>query len=288
MKIYMFHYVTSDFNYYHFDKNRFEDVIKKLSNSKKIISLNQLKDMTTNNENLNDDYIMLTFDDGTIDHYKYVYPILKKYNVSGLFFVCSNIFENRVLDIHFIHKLLSIVSVEQIYDDIQIYLSELGIDIKYNINKQEKYNSKESYVKKLLQSVLPKDNRIAIIDKLNKKYDVSIQCSEYYMSIQNMLEMKNNNMYFGCHTASHIRLNYLNREEKEKEIKNNMILLYDSKILNKKDVLSIAYPFGAYDKDTIQILKKLKFDFAFTTIERDADGISKYEMPRYDCKRIKE
>lgn len=108
------------------------------------------------------------------------------------------------------------------------------------------------------------------------------------MSIQNMLEMKNNNMYFGCHTASHIRLNYLNREEKEKEIKNNMILLYDSKILNKKDVLSIAYPFGNYDKDTIQILKKLKFDFAFTTIERDADGISKYEMPRYDCKRIKE
>lgn len=169
MKIYMFHYVTSDFNYYHFDKNRFEDVIKKLSNSKKIISLNQLKDMTTNNENLNDDYIMLTFDDGTIDHYKYVYPILKKYNVSGLFFVCSNIFENRVLDIHFIHKLLSIVSAEQIYDDIQIYLSELGIDIKYNINKQEEYNSKESYVKKLLQSVLPKDNRIAIIDKLNKK-----------------------------------------------------------------------------------------------------------------------
>ena len=39
----MFHYVTSNFKYYHFDKNQFEIIVKQLSENKKIIGLKQFK-----------------------------------------------------------------------------------------------------------------------------------------------------------------------------------------------------------------------------------------------------
>ena len=39
--IYMFHYVTNNFNYCHFDKNDFENIIVKLKKTYKIISMEE-------------------------------------------------------------------------------------------------------------------------------------------------------------------------------------------------------------------------------------------------------
>ena len=107
MKVYMFHYVSKNFNYYHYDLDLFDKTICYLSNNYKIISLKEFNSMIENKIQITDNYVMLTFDDGTIDHYQNVYPILKKYNCSGLFFIPSCIFKNKVLDIQIIHQLLS-------------------------------------------------------------------------------------------------------------------------------------------------------------------------------------
>ena len=72
MKIYMFHYVTRDFNYFHFDVDEFENTIKELIKHYRIIGLIELYDRIKEKKELKN-CIMLTFDDGTKDHYKYVY-----------------------------------------------------------------------------------------------------------------------------------------------------------------------------------------------------------------------
>lgn len=289
MNIYMFHYVTENFNYYHFDKTQFEKVVKYLSENKNIISLKKLKELSESKQVLDDNYVILTFDDGTIDHYNYVYPILKKYNVPGVFFICSNIFENKVLDIHFIHKMLSITSAENIYSDINKYLLEQNIHIdEDSIIKNKEYSWKEKYIKQLLQTVLPKEHRTMLIQKLSEKYSISIKSDDYYISLKNMLEMKNNGMEFGCHTDSHQRLEFLSMKEQRDEIEKNKMLLYSNNILSNNDVLSIAYPFGSYNANTIKVLNNLNFDFAFTTKESNVTNINKYEIPRYDCNILKE
>ena len=51
--------------------------------------------------------ILPTFDDGFIDHYRYVLPELLKRKIFGLFFVPTGIYEKRkALDVHRIHFLL--------------------------------------------------------------------------------------------------------------------------------------------------------------------------------------
>ena len=289
MKVYMFHYVTKNFNYYHFNVEKFDEVIKKLSKTKKIITLKDLKILINKGQYLNDDYIILTFDDGTIDHYKYVYPILKKYGVSGVFFICSNIIEANVLDIHLIHKLLSVASINDIYFEVNKYIKENNLHeyIKDVIlNKESNY--KEVYIKQMLQTLLPQKERKILLDKLVDIYNISINYKDYYLSKENIFEMKKNNMEFGCHTDNHKRLEYLSKKEQKEEIKNNLNILYKNKILEKDDIVSIAYPFGSYNECTLEVINELKIDFAFTTKEGSVKEIKNYEILRYDCNKLKE
>lgn len=283
MKVYMFHYVTSNFKYHHFDKNQFEIIVKQLAETKQIISLKQLKEMQNKMEKIDDDCIMLTFDDGTVDHYKYVYPILKKYNVHGLFFICSNVIKREILDIQYIHQILSKSHVNEIYLQVQQFIEKNNLSICF----EEKFcketdNWKESYIKQLLQTILPEKYRKELLEKLIKKYKISTDFNDYYMTIDNILEMKSNGMEFGCHTNSHKRLSYLNENEQINEIKENMQLLYKYNVLDENNVVSIAYPFGNYNNTTIKILDELNFEFAFTTREENVCK-GKLEIGRFDC-----
>lgn len=285
LKVYMFHYVTEGFNYYHFDIKQFEKIVKELVKTKKVISLKDLKNIQLSDES---EYVLLTFDDGTIDHYKNVYRILKEYNVTGVFFICSNIFRETLLEINLIHQILNKVSPDKLYMDVKRYLIENNMVNKYNDITPKINNWKEIYIKKLIQTFLPQEYKAPLLKKLVERYDVSTNYKNYYMSIENMVEMKKNGMEFGCHTNSHRRLSFLDGKEQNTEIKENMKLLYKSKLLTKDDVLTIAYPFGDYNGSTIKILNSLKFDFAFTVKEGDIYNFDKYRLPRYDCNVLKE
>lgn len=285
LKVYMFHYVTECFNYYHFDVKQFEKIVKELVKTKKVINLKKIKKIQLSDEN---EYVLLTFDDGTIDHYENVYRILKKYNVTGVFFVCSNIFKENLLEINLIHQILNKVSADKLYIDVRRYLIENNIVDKYNDINSKMKNWKEVYIKKLIQTFLPQEYKERLLKRLVEKYYISTNYKNYYMSIENMVEMKKNGMEFGCHTNSHRRLSFLDEIEQNREIRENMELLYKNKLIEKNDVLAIAYPFGDYNDSTMKILDNLKFDFAFTVKEGDVYNSDKYRMPRYDCNVLKE
>ena len=54
---------------------------------------------------LPDNALLLTFDDGYIDHYTFVYPMLLKYGMQGSFFVPAKVFmEHTLLDVNKIHS----------------------------------------------------------------------------------------------------------------------------------------------------------------------------------------
>jgi len=92
--------------------------------------------------------VILTFDDGTKDHYKNVYPLLRKYDYEGLFFVvtkyinspgCLSTDEIREMSLggmgigshSYSHPLLDAIEKDKMYSQLQLskeYLDNLSIN----------------------------------------------------------------------------------------------------------------------------------------------------------------
>ncbi len=291
MNVYMFHYVNGEqFNYYHFDKDDFEKVIINLLDSgKKIISFTKFKQIIKNNNKDIDNCILLTFDDGTRDHYDIVYPILKKYNISGLFFLCSNILEHRILDVNIIHQIIANSQFDDLFSNFQKMLIENNItNDNYKMLINTEYDDKKMlYFKQMLQFILPDDIKNKILNKLANIYKVSLNFDDYYMNVEQIKEMKENGMEFGFHASTHKRLEKLSYEEQFNEIISNMDLLVKENIID--DDAAFSYPFGSYNCDTLNILRKNKIKYAFGINMRQftcKDNL--LTIPRYDCNILKE
>ena len=103
-----------------------------------------------------------------------------------------------------------------------------------------------------------------------------------YMSKTDIKKLISNGMHIGGHGYSHVRLGKLNHNEQKKEVLQNLKFL-KSMGLNKN--LSLCYPHGSYDKNTIKILKENNFLIGFT-IKKGIATISKsnnFELKRFDC-----
>lgn len=289
MKIYMFHYVNDkSFKYYHFDIKMLDSVIKKLkADGKKFISFSEFKQRLNRNDNLNN-CVLLTFDDGTKDHYYNVYPILKENNISGLFFISSNIINKKILDINLIHRIISSTDFDILYKNFLKKLDKYEIDDKLNENTVlTAYDDERMrYFKQMLQFLLPDNIRMEILYELARENNVRLNFDDYYMTESQILEMKANGMEFGFHSLNHKRLEKLTKEEQKVEIFQDYYDLLNKKLIEKD--CAFAYPFGGYNNETINLLKELEINYSFAIEHKDFmknDNLLK--IPRYDCNVLK-
>lgn len=262
----MFHYVKSQSNYYYFDLTKFDKFVQENKNN--IISL---KDYIELND---DSKIVLSFDDGTIDHYENVFPILKKYNVTGVFSVCDNVFTGGNLNIQKIHCLLENVGSDLIYDKICNQLNS----VEFNQFKN-KFKSKEQFIKKILQQILPYSRAKKILDNVSKELNLSYNKEQIYINKMQLVEMQKYGNEFLYHTRKHLWLDHLSYNEQLHEIKN--IHKYIKK-LNFLNCLSL--PFGAYNNETLQVCGKLHID-KILGIDYNID--SNKLITRVDCNLYK-
>ena len=108
----MYHYVK-DFSKTEFKNlkglsiEEFEYQIKFLKKNFDILGPDDVKEILIKKKEIKDKYCWLTFDDGYIDHYENVIPILKKNNLKGSFFppVISTK-QNKILDVNKIQLIL--------------------------------------------------------------------------------------------------------------------------------------------------------------------------------------
>ena len=288
MKVFMFHYVKPFSKYYYFNLELFEKAINYLTQNYHVISLRQYDNMISKNQIIPDDYVMLTFDDGTIDHYKYVYPVLKKYGCSGLFFITSSVVNNKMLDIHIIHKLLEKESIDILFEELNNMLIKEKLKIEEFEADKSLDEKKTALFKQLLQSKLPEDIRNKLLKNLSKKYKIDIDSKKNYISVEEMKEMKEAGMFFGIHTCSHPRLSLLKKEDQMIEIKNNISFLKKNDLI-EEDLYSIAFPYGSYNKDTLEVMKQLNIKYGFKANEdKDDDSIKINLIDRIDCNILKE
>lgn len=296
----MYHYIKNKkdnkfFNLNVMDDKLFEDQINFLKKKYNIIGNDDLCEILISKKIPKKPSFILTFDDGYKDHFNYVFPFLMKHKLKAIFYPSSRIFEKKyLLDVNKIQLILGKAKdknklLKEIFDLIKVISGKNRnqLDLK-KINLKSRYDSKEIIlIKRLLQLHLNDKLRKKIINKLFNNYFNSKEIQyfdEFYINKKDALEMSNNGMSFGIHGYNHYWLNSLTYKQQESEINLSLNNLKTLKLF--KPNLSICYPYGAYDKNTIKISNKFNFKFAVTTKPNSLNKFNLkkiYEIPRYDC-----
>jgi peptidoglycan/xylan/chitin deacetylase (PgdA/CDA1 family) len=255
-----------------------DNFIKQLDYFKKnfkIITQNDILEHIYENKNIPKNSILLTFDDGLKDHFQYVFPLLKKNNISGVFFPPSDSIENKiVLDVHKIHFILEICKNPlEIINEISLYLERLNDS---SVDSFENYFSKLStidrfdspqimFIKKILQRELPRKFRHELVSELFNKLvsdDEESFSRNLYLSLDEIKEMNENNMEFGSHSHSHEWLSFLSENELIDELLKSKLFLTK---IGLQDDLTLCYPYGNYNENVKNQAKKMNFKLGYTT-----------------------
>ena len=278
----------------------FKKQLNYFKNKYNILSPRNFLDVINGRMNLKKNSCLLTFDDGYIEHFKTVLPELKKRNISAIFFAPAEaIIKRKVADVNKIQLILSVIrDKKKLLIEIESFLKE--IKFKFNFKNLEKkfikkfnkrHDDKETKkIKFLLQVALPLNIRRKICKSLFKKYVSKNEkniSKKTYMTLNHLKILKRNGMQIGGHGYHHLRMNLLDKNEQEQEIKKTVRFL---KILNKdKNDMIMCYPHGAYNLSTIKLLKKYNFKCAFTSNKGYTNINKKYlfKLDRFDTNDVK-
>ena len=113
---------------------RFIEQLDYLSKEYQVISAHELISAINEKDYIPENSVVLSFDDGYKDHFKYVFPELRKRRISGTFFPISRaVNQNIILDVNKLHYVLAVQSnVEDLFNkilaEIDSYRDEISLE----------------------------------------------------------------------------------------------------------------------------------------------------------------
>lgn len=245
------------------------------------------------------DAVLLTFDDGLVDHYATVFPELYRRGIQGAFFPPAEpIRSDTVLDVHKIHFVLSTADADSIWDAVSDLVREYRSD--YDLNSPETYYEELAEsgrfdpptvvcIKRLLQRELPPAVRSQIVDALFDSFvDVSepVLSRELYMQPEQLQLMIDEGMFVGSHGTTHRWMGHLSESEQRTEIERSLAFLEE--LGAPTDDWIMCYPYGSYNETTRALLDKFNCKLGFTTVPETADVVAEnaYTLARVDTNDI--
>ena len=244
-----------------------------------------------------DNAALLTFDDGYIDHYTVVFPVLDAMGLQGSFFPPARILEESVLlDVNKVHFMLAAGETGAIF---QALLSEIDRHrgTEYDIPdtdtlrdeyaKPSRYDSGEViFIKRMLQTVLPERMRVAIADRLFARFvgvPMAVFAKELYLDTAQLLTMKRHGMYIGLHGFDHGWLGRMSASEYEADI--SLALQYMDGIgLIDRRAWVMNYPYGSWNDGVVDYIGQNGCLAGLSTRVAVADLATDHRLllPRFD------
>ncbi len=279
------------------DLDEFKFQIDYLKSKFEILNPKDIHEIIYEKKELKENYCWLTFDDGYIDHYDNVIPILEKNKLKASFFPpIKSTLQETILDVNKIHLILSKNNdYEKLLQEVKNILSEIKTkkdhnpfeNLFINNNSTNRYdNAQVTLFKRLLQSDLPKKIREKICDILFKKYvskDIKFLSKKFYMNLSQIKTIFNLGHEIGIHSYDHDRLGNLNRQDQSNELSKSIQFWKKNGLLKEK--FTFCYPYGDYNNDTLDILKDAKCSLALTTKVSNIPlkDYKPLELPRLDA-----
>lgn len=265
----MYHHVEDNSRFKALGVGMFKKHLEYFSENFKPCTVEQL--IKGSNENT----VTITFDDGLNSQAKNAFHMLKKYNFPACFFLTtSNLVEKKINDAHKIWLLLSKFSPEEL-------AAESGEKIEEKILLSPTQGFDDIFTANLKYKLRSDTKLLNLI--FGRNFDEAEEHDKLYMDIEDIRMLLENGMEIGCHSHSHVFLSDKSFEEQNSEIRTNKDIL---KRLFNVDARYISYPFGKFNGDTLEIVKKLGFVAGFTASPDKSDN--PLTLGRLDANHITE
>ena len=297
MKSIMYHYIRDFdpkkpyFNYLNF-KN-FEKQIIYFKNKYKFFDCNDFS-YFKGLKNLNKK-IFLTFDDGLSCNYKYVFKILKKNKLNGIFYIPTlPYYKKKILNVHKVHLILGTIGEKKASEILSKYLTDEMLDKKkisefkqLSYSKQSNSNLVNKFKRTINYYINYKYRNIAIEKIFLEVFGNNEKkiCEEFYINEKQIKEMVNAGMVIGSHSVSHPLMTNLKKREFKKEIDQSFKFV---NIFYKQK--TFCYPFGGFLTFNSSIEKYLSLSNVVFSMNLESRNISIKDimkrpqaLPRYDC-----
>ncbi len=278
-----YHHVVGDSDSdplgHHVTAKRFEEQLHFIKRWFNVVSLREALQLLANGP-LRRDYVVITFDDGYMNNYKFAFPILRKLGIPATIFLITGLVGTNHLPW---------------YDECNTYLRFLvHADLLSILDK--KHYSIASQLQKILKGrgdievkVEQAVNFLKTVDH-EVRQDILLFLRTYYrneinntnfriMTWDQVREMSSHGITFGSHTVTHPILTKLqtNQIEKELRISKDMI---EQKLGIPCELF--AFPNGEFDTQSTELLRMLGYRSACTQVY----GSNRSHSDYFSLKRI--
>ena len=265
------------------NEEQFKYQVNLIKNKYKIISSLDVKNIDIHNDD--NDYAVLTFDDGLSDHFN-VYKYLRSLKLTGTFLIPKMpIIENKVMNTHKIQFILASTDEKIIKDEILgLFDNKEKIWKDYSTTKWKNnwWSEEMIFITNFLRRYNDNNlNHTQLTDYLFDKFVTKDELNfskDLYLNEKNIEEMSNNGMIIGGHG----------------DVSENLLLIDDYKtdINESKKFISkysnefiFSYPNGGYNDIIKTHMNSINCSISYSinpyTIT-DLDEIDYLEFPRYD------
>lgn len=240
--------------------------------------------------------VLLTFDDGLIDHYRYVRPILAERGLWGIFYVSSATLQaQQLLNVHRVHYLLGRFSGTRVLNVLERLLDDsLFIDGFYDQLKAAPYamQSMDEHslrVKKIVNYALRPECKDALLAQLFLQLvgDEGVVAKQFYMNSAQIREMEDSGFTFGAHGESHNLLTMFSGAALSAEVTGSVQAM-DAVLAQPSE--TFCYPYGGPDSWNDKVLEELKqqgvsYGFCVESADITVGDLQQRPLwlPRYDC-----
>ena len=275
---------------------RFQGQLDYVAKHYTVCSLGQVVAAMHGSEELPSHACLLTFDDGFIDHFVTVFPVLKERGMVGSFYPPAKaVEEHAVLDVHKIHFILASLHdprrvTQDIFEIVGRHREKYEIPEDEELYRayatQGRFDPPEIvFIKRTLQRGLPEEVRSDAVDALFTRYvseDEEAFARELYMDLSQLRGMARHGMEIGGHGYKHVWLETLSADKQEEEIRRTIGFLsriYDS----EPEDWAMSYPSGSHNETTKELLRQARCALGITVrVDLVYDLSSPLELNRLD------
>jgi peptidoglycan/xylan/chitin deacetylase (PgdA/CDA1 family) len=226
-----------------------------------VINFCQLSEYLTNGHAIPPRSIVITFDDGSLDHYRNAVPLLKKYGFSATFFPIKNcVYGNKLFWLTEFYLYLNEMGSERVHDIFQ-HLRRLP-DSLLAEERIPRFNRAKRDISFEFKYLFSPDQKEAGLQRLRAESSKTLaETNEFcnrYMNQAQLRELIQDGFEVGSHGVHHYPMICLTPEEKRIEIEKNWI---DQ--LNPDGRKIFSLPFGSHSLSDFTLFEG--YDFILTT-----------------------